>query len=221
MFIQAWPGGSRWGDLVRRTGRVLDIVPHGAHAMTTIHRRGFLAGAGLLGLGIASAPTVRLLPATPAKAAHEMVTLDDYRLRYASYRTDPDLQRVHQLFPVVHTWDDHESTNDSWTGGAQNHQPDAEGPWEDRKRSAARACQEWLPKRLIDGEPLRIYRTLPFGDLADLIVMDTRLDERDLAVSATADTARRLGRRRDPGRQPLHPDGRRGGPRLPGARRHR
>lgn len=117
--------------------------------------------------------------------AHEMVALDDYRLRYGSYRTDPDLMRVHQLFPMVHTWDDHESTNNSWRDGAQNHQPGREGAWEDRKQAFSQACQEWLPKRLLDGDPLTIYRTLPYGDLVDLIVMDTRIEGRDEQVPST------------------------------------
>ncbi|MFP5320609.1 MAG: alkaline phosphatase D family protein [Acidimicrobiia bacterium] len=117
--------------------------------------------------------------------AGEMVALGDYRLRYASYRTDPELMRVHQLFPMVHTWDDHESTNDSWRDGASNHQPDTEGSWADRKQAFSQACQEWLPKRLPTGDPLKIYRTLPYGDLVDLIVMDTRIDGRDEQVPST------------------------------------
>lgn len=117
--------------------------------------------------------------------AHEMVALDDYRLRYGSYRTDPDLMRMHQLFPMVHTWDDHESTNNSWRDGAANHQPKSEGSWEARKQAFSQACQEWLPKRLLGGDPLTIYRTLPYGDLVDLIVMDTRIEGRDEQVPST------------------------------------
>jgi alkaline phosphatase D len=119
---------------------------------------------------------------------HEMVLLEDYRRRYASYRTDPDLRRMHQLLPMVHTWDDHESTNNSHRDGAQNHQP-GEGSWEDRKRAFSRACQEWLPKRLTNGDPLEIYRALPYGDLMDLIVLDTRIEGRDEPVAATIDGA--------------------------------
>lgn len=48
----------------------------------------------------------------------ETVTLSDYRLRYAQYRTDPDLQEAHRQHPWIIVWDDHESTNDSWKGGA-------------------------------------------------------------------------------------------------------
>lgn len=118
--------------------------------------------------------------------AHEIVALDDYRLRYASYRTDPDLMRLHQLFPMVHTWDDHESTNNSWRDGALNHQPEKEGEWQARKHAFSQACQEWLPKRLIDPrDPTTIYRSLPYGELLDLIVMDTRIEGRDEQVPST------------------------------------
>ena len=59
----------------------------------------------------------------------DLIHLADYRLRYASYRADPDLQALHPLVPMIVQWDDHESANDSWEGGAQNHQPETEGDW--------------------------------------------------------------------------------------------
>jgi alkaline phosphatase D len=65
--------------------------------------------------------------------AHEILTLADYRLRYASYRLDPDLQRLHARMPMIAQWDDHESANDSWRDGAENHQSDTEGSWSARK----------------------------------------------------------------------------------------
>ncbi len=66
---------------------------------------------------------------------HEMIALADYRLRYASYRKDPNLQRLHQLFPMIAMWDDHEFTNDAPKTGAQNHDSN-EGDWAVRKRAA-------------------------------------------------------------------------------------
>jgi alkaline phosphatase D len=104
--------------------------------------------------------------------AHEAVALADYRLRYAAYRADPDLQRLHQLFPMVAMWDDHESANDSWQGGAENHDPATEGEWEVRKAAAIRAYREWLP---VSDEPWRAYR---IGDLATLFRPETRLAAR-------------------------------------------
>jgi alkaline phosphatase D len=126
----------------------------------------------------------------PADPPREIVTLDDYRARYGQYRLDPDLRRLHQQYAFINTWDDHESTNNSWYGGADNHTPD-EGDWFVRKRAAAQAFSEWIPIRLPDQagrvpeDGTRIYRTVSYGDLADLIMIDTRLEGRDEPVSET------------------------------------
>jgi len=103
----------------------------------------------------------------------EIVALADYRLRYATYRADPDLQRLHQVLPMITVWDDHESANDSWKDGAQNHQPEAEGDWAVRKAAAKQAYREWLP--VAD----TAYSTYQVGDLATLFRIDTRLEGRD------------------------------------------
>ena len=105
---------------------------------------------------------------------NEIVTLADYRLRYATYRRDPDLQRLHQLYPMISGWDDHESSNDSWRDGAQNHQPDSEGEWGLRKTAAIRAYREWLP--VSDEEYWTRY---DIGSLATLFKLETRLTARD------------------------------------------
>lgn len=103
----------------------------------------------------------------------EIVALADYRLRYATYRADPDLQRLHQVLPMISVWDDHESANDSWKDGAQNHQPETEGDWEVRKAIAKRVYREWMP---VSDEP---YATYDIGDLATLFRLDTRLEGRE------------------------------------------
>lgn len=105
----------------------------------------------------------QLLPAT------EILALADYRLRYASYRADPDLQRLHQMAPMVALWDDHESANDSWEGGAQNHQPDKEGDWNVRRAAAMQVYREWMP---VSDEPWKAY---PIGALATLYRTESRL----------------------------------------------
>lgn len=111
---------------------------------------------------------------------HEIITLTDYRQRYAQYRTDPDLQEVHRQHPMICVWDDHESTNNSWKDGADNHTEDDEGSWVDRKAMSIQAYFEWLPIRLVDpDDPQRIWRQFGFGDLVDLIMLDTRLYGRD------------------------------------------
>ncbi|MEA3010649.1 MAG: alkaline phosphatase [Sphingomonadales bacterium] len=104
--------------------------------------------------------------------ATEAVALADYRLRHAAYRADPDLQRLHASAPMVMMWDDHETANDSWSGGAENHDPAKEGPWSARKAAAVRAYREWLPVSENTWESYEI------GDLATLFRPETRLTAR-------------------------------------------
>jgi alkaline phosphatase D len=104
--------------------------------------------------------------------AHEAVALADYRLRHAAYRSDPDLQRLHASAPMVMMWDDHESANDSWSGGAENHDPAKEGAWTARKAAALRAYREWLP---VSDDAWQSYE---IGDLATLFRPETRLTAR-------------------------------------------
>jgi len=107
---------------------------------------------------------------------HEIVELDDYRQRHAQYRSDPALQAVTASMPLISIWDDHESSNDSYKDGAQNHQAD-EGDWNLRKERAMRAYYEWMPIR--NPEPDRgrefLYRSFEWGDLATLAAVETRL----------------------------------------------
>lgn len=127
----------------------------------------------------------------------EAVTLSDYRRRYASYRTDPDLQEVHRRHPFIAVWDDHESANDAWRGGAVNHNPErGEGDWETRRAAAARAYLEWMPVRETEAGAFHLYRSFPFGELADLTMLDTRsMRDRQAArtdVAALTDRNRTL-----------------------------
>lgn len=109
--------------------------------------------------------------------AHEMVQLADYRLRYAAYRSDPDLQRIHQVLPMIPSWDDHEFANDAYKDGAQNHDA-SEGDWETRKRIAERVYREWMPVRDMDfGSPR--WTEYQIGDLATLFFTESRIAGRD------------------------------------------
>jgi len=135
----------------------------------------------------------------PVEPRREIVTLEDYRTRYSQYRRDPDLQRLHGLQPFITVWDDHESANNAWRGGAQNHDPAREGEWEERLAAAARAYSEWMPIR--DQEDGRIWRSFRFGDLVDLVMLDTRIWGRDRQTGSTADPIVR-----DPARQLLGED---------------
>ena len=112
--------------------------------------------------------------------AHEIVSLSDYRRRHAQYKTDAGSLAMHAAHTFMACWDDHESTNNPWTGGAQNHQPDQEGDWERRRAASVQAYYEWMPVR----EPewlatpgrsrLQFWRHYSFGDLATLTTLETR-----------------------------------------------
>lgn len=114
----------------------------------------------------------------------ETVTVEDYRKRYARYRTDPDLQAVHAAHPFLLIWDDHEIANDAWRGGAENHQSDTEGTWEDRRAAAIKAYEEWMPTR---ADMRRPWRSFDFGNLARIIMLDTRLWGRDKQLNYDTD----------------------------------
>lgn len=127
---------------------------------------------------------------------HEILSLEDYRRRYAFYRRDPSLQSCHASHPFIAVWDDHEFANNSWSGGARNHDPASEGTWEARRAVATRAWHEWMPVRDV-GTGEFIYRSFRFGDLADLLMLDTRIEARD----EPARSPRRIAD--SPGRQML------------------
>lgn len=111
--------------------------------------------------------------------ANEIISLDDYRTRYAQYRSDESLQKLHALTPFITVWDDHEVANDTYKDGAENHD-ESEGDFEERKLAALQAYFEWLPIRPItEGNEREIYRSFQFGDLVDLYMLDTRILGRD------------------------------------------
>ncbi len=126
---------------------------------------------------------------------NELLTLDDYRARYALYRRDPDLQAAHARAAWICQWDDHETANDCWVGGAEKHDPKTEGPWALRKAAALKAYLEWMPIR--DPAPGRareaVNRSFQFGDLASLVMMETRLVARAHQLSYEHDLVYRPG----------------------------
>lgn len=151
----------------------------------------------------------------PADPPHETVTLEDYRRRHATHKSDPHSQAMHAAHPMIAIWDDHETANDSWRGGAENHQAE-EGDWSVRSAAALRAYYEWMPLREpAPGRSARDgWRTYQFGDLATLVTLETRLSGRSKPLSLRDykdDVARPGGRARllkdlaDPRRQMLSP----------------
>ncbi len=127
--------------------------------------------------------------------ANEIVSIADYRMRYSSYHLDNDLQKLHQQFPFIIVYDDHEFANDSWMNGAENHQPN-EGLWSARKAMAQKAFFEWLPIRQTSvSNPYQIYRTIRYGNLVELMMLDTRIQGRDVQAGTTGATVTASSRR--------------------------
>ncbi len=125
----------------------------------------------------------------------EIVSLEDYRLRHAQYKSDPDLQAAHARAAFICVWDDHEVTNDAWSAGAENHQPETEGDYAVRKATALRAYYEWMPIREPQGGLSldHINRSFEFGDLATLAMVETRLLARQKQLEYETDMPMRDG----------------------------
>ena len=114
--------------------------------------------------------------------AHEILSLQDYRTRHSQYRLDEGLRKISMKHPFIAIWDDHEVANDTYAGGAQNHQTE-EGDFNARKKVAKQAYYEWLPIR--DGG--KHYRYISYGKLADLIMLDERLEGRTMQAKGNND----------------------------------
>jgi alkaline phosphatase D len=116
--------------------------------------------------------------------SNEIVSLSDYRIRHAQYKSDAGSRAMLAAKPLLCCWDDHESANNPWTDGAENHQPATEGDWAVRRDAALQAYYEWMPIR--DPAPGRtraqFWRTYVFGDLATLNTLETRHTARALQV---------------------------------------
>lgn len=110
----------------------------------------------------------------------ELISLSDYRTRYAQYRSDKNLQEFHASLPVIAVWDDHEIANNAWMLGAENHNESTEGSFMDRLASALKAYSEWMPIRpKVEADVSSLYRNFEFGDLVNLIMLDTRIVGKD------------------------------------------
>ncbi|MEU1115151.1 MULTISPECIES: alkaline phosphatase D family protein [unclassified Streptomyces] len=118
----------------------------------------------------------------PAHFNKETQTLEDYRLRYALYKSDPDLRAAHAAHPFVVTWDDHETENNYAGDVSENDDPAADFLL--RRAAAYRAYWENLPLRrpqLPSGPDAQLYRRLVWGRLAQFDILDTRQYRSDQA----------------------------------------
>ncbi|RYG36017.1 alkaline phosphatase [bacterium] len=111
----------------------------------------------------------------PDAVRPEPMNLEQYRLRHALYKLDPDLQRAHAVAPFVVTWDDHEVENNYAADRDQNGSEPAE--FLKRRAAAYQAYYEHMPLRrsqMPKGPDLQMYRRFAYGDLAEFNVLDTR-----------------------------------------------
>jgi len=117
-------------------------------------------------------------PATGRPRIHnspEIVTLEDYRNRYALYKSDVDLRAAHAAFPWVVAMDDHEVENNHAGPIPEKNQPLE--PFILRRAAAYQAYYEHMPLRRTsfpNGTSMQLYRRLTFGNLAQFNVLDTR-----------------------------------------------
>lgn len=125
----------------------------------------------------------------PCEPTTEIITLADYRMRHAQYKRDADSQAMHRQHPLVAIWDDHETANDAWNAGAENHTPGTEGAWPARVTAALQAYYEWMPVRVVNPlNPRRNNRSYAFGNLVDLVMLEERLGGRSQQVTGTIPT---------------------------------
>lgn len=207
--VDGLPGGATWwyrfetSDGQRsRTGRTRTLAPGADRLRIGVVSCSRFATAGFAAYGALAAREVDLVvhlgdyiyedgtsAARSAEPPHVLTTLVDYRTRYAQHRRDPDLQALHARHPMVAVWDDHDIAGNAWRDGAPGHDDRRDGPWLDRLLAAGRAHEEWLPGRTgrgADGR-LKAWRHVALGDLAELVVLDTRAWGRDRQATAAAD----------------------------------
>lgn len=102
-------------------------------------------------------------------------TLDDYRNRYAQYRSDAFLQAAHAHCPWLVTWDDHEFENNY--AGLIPEKPVDMAAFQVRRAYAYQAWYEHMPVRMAQmpkGPDLLLYRQVHFGRLANFSILDSR-----------------------------------------------
>jgi alkaline phosphatase D len=116
-------------------------------------------------------------PASPRRRSNESITLNEYRSRYAQYKSDPHLQAAHHVAPWIVTWDDHEVANDYSNDRDERLTPNFLA----RRAAAYQAFYEHMPIRLpeLPGGAdrfahLRMYDRYDWGRLAQFHVLDNR-----------------------------------------------
>ena len=125
--------------------------------------------------------------------------LSNYREIYETYRSDPVYRQVHERWPMIVTWDDHEFSNDAWGATSTYFNGRVDEFSEERKRNAERAFFEWVPTEVgvgsdgtinIDDSVLwpnaNIHRDFPYGSNLHLVLTDSRTYRPDHLVPEDA-----------------------------------
>ncbi len=125
----------------------------------------------------------------------EITSLDDYRIRHAQYKLDPHLQAAHARCPWFVTWDDHEVENDYADAVAEDPGV-APADFLLRRANAYQAYYEMMPLRrgsLPQGPKMQLYRKASFGQLAELLILDTRQYRTDQPNGGKSEPAQHRG----------------------------
>jgi len=112
---------------------------------------------------------------------NEVRTLNEYRIRYGQYKSDPSLQAAHAAFPWIVTLDDHEVKN-NWGGEGPPYDNTAQ--FLSRRAAAFQAYYEHMPIRkssLPDDVNMQLFRRFRYGNLVEFNVLDTRQYRTDFA----------------------------------------
>lgn len=109
-------------------------------------------------------------------AGPKLFNVEDYRIRFSQYRSDPHLQRMHQLCPWFVTWDDHEFENNYAAEISQTRGMDP-AEFLIHRSNAYQVYYAMMPLRrrsIPRGPDMQLYRSASFGRLAELMILDTR-----------------------------------------------
>jgi alkaline phosphatase D len=186
LSCQDW-SRNHWGALSLLAGEPLDFVVHVGDYIYEAVDPAFRPGLAEPAHGYIRLPDG--VPNPGSTPGIHATSLEDYRTLYRTYRSDPRLQEVHRLFPMIAVWDDHEFSDDCW----QDHQAydNSNARETQRRRNANRAWAEYMPVDLGDVsfapanpayDNIRIWREFRFGTLMHLVMTDERLYRDDHVV---------------------------------------
>jgi alkaline phosphatase D len=104
------------------------------------------------------------------------VSYADYDTRYREYRGDADLRLLHSRHAMIATIDDHELSDNAWSGGADEHDPARDGSWDDRKLAALTAWSDWMPtlRHPLNGVD-HCWQEISLGEAGRILLCETRL----------------------------------------------